>query len=190
MLWWVNPLTWCYVHLRFAPLAQSGIWVLIVQVLHCRGCSGTGLGLLYLVATCYLMFTTQFRHHSKALAALYPIRLQHVGGSINASLARRWSGFQCLRSKPSRACHKLRIGLSCRDVGAAQQRYCNYFERTLYTLPPRALRLVLRHVLFGSLEAVVAKGGSKYGPLLHQSRLSQHSVRPLASNICIQVAAQ
>ena len=130
---------------------------------------------------------------SKALAALDPIRLQHVGGTTDRSLARRWTCFQCLQSKPDRACHKLRSGLPCRDLGAAQQRYCSYFERALYALPPRALRLVLRHVLFGSLEAVVAKGGSKYGPLLHQSRSSQHSVRHLLaksafmlqhSNVC------
>lgn len=52
------------------------------QVLHCRGCSGTGLGLVYLVATCYLLFTTHVRHHMKALSLLGPIHLQHVAGAL------------------------------------------------------------------------------------------------------------
>lgn len=56
-----------------------------LQVLLARSCSGTGLGLAYLVATCYLLFTSHFRRHGKALRALQPMHLQSVAGRSEVS---------------------------------------------------------------------------------------------------------
>lgn len=59
----------------------------------------------------------------------------------------------------------------CRDLGAAQLRYCSYFERAVYADPPPHSKLVLRHVLFGALEAIPRAAGSKSG--LPQQYLTQ-----------------
>lgn len=42
----------------------------------------------------------------------------------------------------------------CRELGASQLRYCSYFERALTQPPPPTASILLRHVLFSSLEAI------------------------------------